>query len=171
MPAIFVLGACRCHYLVSIVTATRAPRSAGVAFGCQGLLAVDSLAGWGWGGARGAESDSSPRTAVSVSVWQRLRSSRQARTASALAQVEETQELVARAPERPRGARSLGLSGLEAGVAAAGALRGPTAQCPGNRELGRGCECSSPATVWGRGRLVRLAWTIQGKSHRLTCLL
>ncbi|CAI9156604.1 unnamed protein product [Rangifer tarandus platyrhynchus] len=63
----------------------------------------------------------------------RLRSSRQARTASALAQVEETQELVARAPERPRGARSLGLSGLEAGVAAAGALRGADSALPGNQ--------------------------------------
>lgn len=68
------------------------------------------------------ESDSLPRTAVYV--WQRLRSSRQARTASALLQVGETQELVARAPECSRGARRISLSGLEAGVTAAGALRG-----------------------------------------------
>lgn len=110
------------HYLVSIVTATRAPRSAGMAFGCQSLLAIDFLAGWGWGGERGTESDSSPRTAVYV--WQRLRSSRQAGTASAVAQVEETQELVARAPERPHGAQGLGLSGLEAGVAVVGLSEG-----------------------------------------------
>lgn len=47
--------------------------------------------------------------------------------------MEETQELVARAPERPRGARSLGLSGLEAGVAAAGALRGADRALPGKQ--------------------------------------
>ena len=108
------------HYLVSIVVATRAPRSAGMAFGCQSLVTIDFLARWGWGGERGTVN----LTHHHVLLRQRLRSSCQARTASALLRVEETYELVARAPESSRGACRISLSGLEAGVAAAGALRG-----------------------------------------------
>lgn len=85
--------------------------------------------------------------------------------------MEEAQELVARAPEHPRGARGLGLSGLEAGVAVVGLSEGPTAHCLGTRELRRGRECSSPVLVWGRRRLVQLACAIQEKSHHLTYLL
>ena len=68
-----------------------------------------------------------------VLLRQRLRSSCQARTASALLRVEETYELVARAPECSHGASRISLSGLEAGVAAAGALRGGDSVVPGKQ--------------------------------------